>query len=592
MTASSWLRPRRGPSRPNAPRARRPAVEALEERNLLSNAPVVDSLGLDPALNNGKTSFQEGDTVYFQASASDADGDPLTYNWTVVRRSPTGSDPVPTRVNQYASKVIDFSSQYSATAWAATQALGAPDTPYYGDIASAWAPLPINGTREFLTVGFDTPVYSDGVTIRETLGNGFVTRVDVQDGDGAYHTVWAGTDPTLPGSPEEFNLNWAETAYQVTGVRISVDTDHNLSTWEEIDSVQLHGWATPATPVLSATTTTPDFHFTPDDNGVYVVTVTASDPGGSSSAPADLGLVIANAAPVASLTGPANGVPGQERSFTASATDPSPVDQQSLTFTWELTRDGVVIQTGSGPTFSFTPDGAGTYGVSVRAADKDGGASDPATQTVEVTAAALEGDDLVVGGTSGPDVIVFVPGDSGGVVVVVNGVSQGTFAPTGRLLAFGGEGDDWIVVSRAIHLSAWLDGGPGNDVLGGGSGNNVLLGGDGDDVLVGGAGRDILIGGNGSDVLFGLGGDDLLIAGTTAYDADLASLALLQAEWARTDLGYADRVAHLQNGGGLNGAVRLTDQTVFDDGVVDVLFGGAGHDWFLFNRSQDWVFDV
>ncbi|MGB0717226.1 MAG: hypothetical protein ACPGXK_15215, partial [Phycisphaerae bacterium] len=68
-------------------------------------------------------------------------------------------------VDQWASEVLDFSSQYSAFGYSAAQALGPPNTPQYGDYGTAWAPSSYNGTIEFLSVGFDTPVYAEGVTI-------------------------------------------------------------------------------------------------------------------------------------------------------------------------------------------------------------------------------------------------------------------------------------------------------------------------------------------------------------------------------------------------------------------------------------------
>src|SRR5262249_43210544 len=150
---------------------------------------------------------------------------------------------------------------------------------------------------------------------------------------------------------------------------------------------------------------------------------------------------------------------------------------------------------------------AGTYTVQVTATDKDGGTSAAATHTITITAVALQADPcdptktaLVVGGTGGNDTILFNPGSNAGTVqALVNGVSQGTFSPTGRILAYGQAGDDDIRVAGGITLPAWLYGGAGNDRLMGGAGPDVLLGGAGDDDLLGGLGRDLLIGGVGAD---------------------------------------------------------------------------------------------
>jgi Ca2+-binding RTX toxin-like protein len=102
---------------------------------------------------------------------------------------------------------------------------------------------------------------------------------------------------------------------------------------------------------------------------------------------------------------------------------------------------------------------------------------------------------------------------AGAVSVSINNVPRGTFAPTGRLVAFGGAGLTDISVDDGITLPAWLFAGSGNTRLKGG-GNNVLVGGAGTDQLIGGGrGRDLLIGGSGASSLVGNGGDDILIGG-------------------------------------------------------------------------------
>jgi hypothetical protein len=159
-----------------------------------------------------------------------------------------------TPLDQWASSVIGFSSQWSTGSWSAAQALGPPDTFGYGDISTSWAPGPINGPPEYLTLGFATPVYAYGVTVRETWGNGFVYQIDVLDTANVLHPVMTGiSDPALPGTPVEVYFTWfnsiGTTNYLVSGVKIYVDINHNLSTWEEIDAVRLYGDTTAPVPV-------------------------------------------------------------------------------------------------------------------------------------------------------------------------------------------------------------------------------------------------------------------------------------------------------------------------------------------------------
>ena len=151
-------------------------------------------------------------------------------------------------VEQYASTVLGFSSQWSSGGWNAAQATGAPNTFSYGDIPTAWATSSLNGTLEYISLGFSTPVYSSGAVIRETYGNGFVYQVDAIDSNNNYLTVWSGSDTSQPGTPVDFALSWATTSFLTTGLKIYVNTSHNLNAWEEIDSVKLQGQLTAPVP--------------------------------------------------------------------------------------------------------------------------------------------------------------------------------------------------------------------------------------------------------------------------------------------------------------------------------------------------------
>lgn len=157
-----------------------------------------------------------------------------------------------TSVDQWATSVSDFSSQYSSSSWSAAQATAAPDTFAYGDVRTAWAVRSRNDGEHSITLGYDSPVNASGVTVRETNGNGFVTRIDLRDTNGAFHTVWTGTDTSAAGAPADFKVSFKATPYLVKGVRVYIDTEHDQSSWEEIDAVQLHGvYATPASVLAS-----------------------------------------------------------------------------------------------------------------------------------------------------------------------------------------------------------------------------------------------------------------------------------------------------------------------------------------------------
>jgi Ca2+-binding RTX toxin-like protein len=327
-----------------------------------------------------------------------------------------------------------------------------------------------------------------------------------------------------------------------------------------------------------------------------VVTDKDGDSGGGGSS-----VVVNNVAPVVtSLTGPdpSPGVRGQTLSFAGTFTDVGTLDTHTATFDWGdgSSSPGAVTETGGSGSVSGSHvyTASGTYVVTLTVRDKDGGLMS-LTRTVTISAVALQPDPvnpgqtaLVVGGTTANDTIIFSPqGNGGDIQVTINGVSQGVYHPTGRIIAFGQAGDDDIEVAGSIALPAWLYGGDGNDRLKGGGGNNVLLGGNGDDTLTGGKGLNLLIGGDGADRLVGNGGDDILIGGRTDFDDNQAALYALMAEWT-SPRSYADRVANLRGSGSgprLNGNDFLqstgSGATVFDDGFADQLTGAAGSDWFF-----------
>ena len=324
---------------------------------------------------------------------------------------------------------------------------------------------------------------------------------------------------------------------------------------------------------------------------VFVITAMATDEDGTYAAAKGVRVTGNNLAPTAGVVGPADGVPGQPRNFTLSADDPSSVDQ-AAGFTFQINWGDKSKQpavTGlSGTTLDHVYTAAGTFVVSVTATDKDRGTSTTTTTSITIAAVELQdgGATLAAGGTTKDDTIVFSPTDvQGGVRVTINGVDQGTFYPTGRLLAYGQAGTDNIRVVRtaigktlvSVAIPAVLFGGAGKDTLdvaASGSDGNILVGGDGDDILIGSSGRDVLIGGGGSDSLFGGGGDDVLIGGTTDFDANVAALLAIAAEWGRTDAHASTRASHLITGqGGLNGSYGLNISTVHDDGAFDDLVG-------------------
>jgi hypothetical protein len=356
------------------------------------------------------------------------------------------------RSDQYATTVIGPSSptpnvlsnsENSTDSWSTGQAFGEPDVPVYRDDPQGWAPFWLDGAQVTLALGFAIPVYADGVTIRENQGNGFVTQIELLDTANVYHTVWAGVDPSQPGALADFRVSWPETAYQVQGIRITVNTDHQLDRLEEIDSVQLHGWFTPAT--LFATGTTPNLIFTPDDNGTYVVTLTATDKDGGAGIATQV-IDVTNVPPTAHITQPTVNASGQVN-FTFTASDPSTADQAagfSYAINWgDSTSTSIAATANNGAGIQAPqPHGyaPGAYTVTVTATDKDGGVSTAATA-------------LVVISNTAQDHISLSGGSTAGQISVTAGSTTTTASPSELVLVAGTGGSDTYNVTFGSTLT-------------------------------------------------------------------------------------------------------------------------------------------
>jgi Ca2+-binding RTX toxin-like protein len=338
--------------------------------------------------------------------------------------------------------------------------------------------------------------------------------------------------------------------------------------------------------------------FTPTDNGSYVVTLTATDKDGGTSDPVSQTIMVANVAPTPTLAGPTIAVSEFAAAFSGSFSDPG--TGETYTVAWSF-GDGSTAVTTLTPgiasnvpiSTSHTYLASGVYTAKVTVSD--GRDARTAQCQVVVQSAAVVGGSLLIGGAKTTANIITLAPVAGGYRAVVN-ANVGTFSPadSGDIIIRGGDAGNVISVSDSVTRGVIVFGGKGIDLIKGGSGNDILVGGDGSDVIAGSAGRDLIIGGNGSDLLVGDAGDDILIAGTTLYDNNITALKAIMAEWS-SGRSYNQRVNNLRDGSGsadrLNGNVFLNvgttaaNATVFDDGAVDILVGGAGQDWFIFNND-------
>ncbi|MBI1913503.1 MAG: PKD domain-containing protein, partial [Planctomycetes bacterium] len=468
---------------------------------------------------SGPYTIQEGDALSLSAAAStDPDGDALTYSWDVNGDGTFGDA---TGVNPHLS-------------WAELQALGIDDGPGIftvrarvddGHVAvdSPAVTLTVNNTPPTATLSSDGPI-DEGSAVVVSFGET--------------------SDPSSADRAAGFRYSFARsadalaTSYAAAGIAMSTS-------------------------------------FTFDDNGVYTVYGRVFDKDGGYTN-SQTTVLVNNVPPTAIISGPADGVRGQPRTFTLTASDPSTADQRAG-FTFRIDwGDGShdVVHGPSGLTVEHIFSASGSYNVQVTATDKDGGTSSVVSRTITIQPIELQGDTLVIGGTPQDDVIVVNPGKKrDGVKVSLNGVEY-TFTGVGRIVAFGQAGDDVLVVAGGLRLPTELYGGTGNDYLKGDNGPNILVGGDGDDVLIGGTDRDLLIGGTGADRLLGRG-DDILIAGEfmpgSGFAESQAALGYVMDQW-NAPTSYTDRTHAL---------LDHVFARVSDDDSVDVLKGQKDQDWYF-----------
>ena len=142
------------------------------------------------------------------------------------------------------------SSEYSSPDWAAHQATGAPDTFECGDLITAWASYD-GQSIEWLELGYAAPVFPTEVNIYETHSPTQIVKVELLDTSGSYHQVFTAS-PQIVICPSILSVQVTDASYQAVGVRITVDQTQLEAPWNEIDAVELVGYA--AVPLAETTT--------------------------------------------------------------------------------------------------------------------------------------------------------------------------------------------------------------------------------------------------------------------------------------------------------------------------------------------------
>jgi PKD repeat protein len=601
----------------------------------------------------------EGSAISLAGTASDPAGanDTLMYAWSVTRNGTvyaagTGAafDFTPNDEGEYLVTLTVSDEDGGSTAVSRSVAVanvaptatitGAPQVGFEGTAISLAGSFTDPGSADTHTLAWS--VTRDGAPYASGSGP---TVSFVPDDNGMYSVTFAVTDNAGASAADTVAIAVANVAPvasiagapEVSPVGVPIGLVGAVSDAGSTDT-HLFAWAVNRNGNAYATGSGPDFSFTPDAGGNYVVALTVTDDDGGVGTDVRT-IVVASAGNVAPtitvLAGPAGGVRGQTLAFSGAFTDPDVADAWAATVDFGDGSGVRPLTLNPDKTFAVnhTYTAAGAYTVTFTVTDGSGAAG-TATRAVAVSTMAVQDDPhnpgaskLVIGGTTDADYItvtrgllpgsyvasVFSPGPCGGGELTVGvfsptaggwhveltafGYTLTAFAasltgPLGGVEVFAQAGNDNVRVSGSVGLPAWVYAGAGDDKVRGGGGHDVLLGEAGHDLLVGGGGRDVMIGGLGADRMVGDGADDILIAGTTAFDADVAALRVIQNTWT-SSFSYETRATTLQAVLRVDGA----DATVFDDDARDVLTGSDGQDWFFVNvddpgRVRDVVTDL
>lgn len=124
---------------------------------------------------------------------------------------------------QWATKVIEFSSELTPVQYAAKQVLGKPNVlPSGGQNPNAWAPDRPK-RKEFLKVGFDNPINIQQIAIAESHNPSAIYRVLVYDQAGNEYVVNTLNPKAVPLKGRMLNLFMERTPYKVAAVKIEFD---------------------------------------------------------------------------------------------------------------------------------------------------------------------------------------------------------------------------------------------------------------------------------------------------------------------------------------------------------------------------------
>lgn len=127
------------------------------------------------------------------------------------------------QVVQWASRVIEFSSELTPIQYSAKQVVGKPNVlPAGGQSPNAWTPER-PGRPEFLKLGYENPMSIRQIAIAESHGPSAITRVLVYDEAGKEYLLNTLSPMAVPLKGRMLNVFMEPTPYKVAAVKIEFD---------------------------------------------------------------------------------------------------------------------------------------------------------------------------------------------------------------------------------------------------------------------------------------------------------------------------------------------------------------------------------
>jgi OmpA-OmpF porin, OOP family len=128
------------------------------------------------------------------------------------------------QVVQWADKVVEFSTEMTPVQYSAKQILGKPNVmPYGGQNPSAWTP-DRKGKKEFIKVGFATPMQIQQVAVALSANPSALTHVLAYEPNGTEHLIYKFNPGPIPRLGEMKNVFLGEkTPYKVAAIKLEFD---------------------------------------------------------------------------------------------------------------------------------------------------------------------------------------------------------------------------------------------------------------------------------------------------------------------------------------------------------------------------------